>query len=322
MRRVFAGRRPSYAVLSFALVAIGLTTPGPAAVGALADEKCYDPVAAGAATAGDSAPVPSTRSKAGAKADPNERTAAQLARMGSPARGKTLAAGSVSVPTVFHVITASALSASQRTKLEQRIDRQVTVLNRAYAGRTGGAATAFQFRDLGTTFTANRAWADMAPGSSGELAAKQALKQGGAETLNVYVAAIGGGLLGYAYYPQDIASTPALDGVVILDDSMPGGTDPRYSLGDTATHEVGHWLALAHTFDGGCGKKGDLVADTASEKSPAFDCPTGRDTCKGQPGLDPIHNFMDYTQDSCMFEFTNGQAQRMSDAWQQYRQGS
>jgi Pregnancy-associated plasma protein-A len=238
--------------------------------------------------------------------------------------------GSVTIETVFHVSTADAPTAAEHARLQRMVDDQMEVLNDSFSGETSATASDSPFRfDLTKTqFVVDEEWATVAPGKT-ERDMKAELHEGGARTLNVYAADIGGGLLGWAYFPKGYNhGRDFIDGVVILDESMPGGVHPddpskpwKYGLGDTLTHEVGHWMMLEHTFAHGCGASGDYVADTPKEAMPQFDCPVGADTCKA-PGLDPIRNFMDYTQDSCMNEFTPGQVERMSDAWLAFRVGA
>jgi hypothetical protein len=249
---------------------------------------------------------------------PDDIEAAEIDRTMSAAvkkRGRPV--GTIQVPVYFHVINRGP--GIENGDVPQRmINEQMRVLNQSY-GPSG-----FAFSLVEVDRTTSPAWFEMLPGTSAELEAKTALRKGGPEALNIYTARLGGVLLGYAYFPS-ILTDPTykvLDGVVVLYASLPGGSAAPYNLGDTATHEAGHWLALFHTFDGRCSVFGDYISDTPAERSPAFRCPTGRDTCLGTKavGLDPIENFMDYTDDACMFQFTDLQAGRMQAAWVAYRQ--
>ena len=235
----------------------------------------------------------------------------------------TLPPASVTIDTVFHVLVDAAPTRAERTRTElAQLGVNNQVLNDAFSGTTAteAADTPFRFDLVKTTWTVNDAWAQVTPGKT-EKDMKAALHEGDSETLNVYSADIGGGLLGWAYFPKGYNNgRDFIDGVVILDESMPGGTAAPYNGGDTLTHEVGHWMMLEHTFANGCTPVGDGVEDTPREAFPQFGCPEGADSCEA-PGLDPVHNFMDYTVDDCMDMFTPGQAARMSDAWLAFRAG-
>lgn len=221
----------------------------------------------------------------------------------APGGGTTAAFTAATINVYWHTITSGTQGAVSSTA----INNQIQVLNDAYA------ASGLSFTLVSTDVTNNASWY----GGSDESGMKNALHQGSFDDLNIYSIEFTNDLLGYATFP---GGSLALDGVVLHKDSLPGGSLAPYNLGDTGTHEVGHWLGLYHTFTGGC-RDGDLVADTAAEKSPAYQCPTGRDSCRNSAGVDPIHNFMDYTTDACMYEFTPGQVTRMQNQWATYRAG-
>lgn len=210
----------------------------------------------------------------------------------------------------FHVIR-SGTSASQGNLSSTAINNQMTVLRNAFA------PWGWNFNLVSTDYTTNSTWYNGCYGSS-ETTMKNALRQGTADDLNIYTCNPSGGILGYATFPSSYTSAPKKDGVVLLYSSLPGGTAAPYNLGDTGTHEVGHWMGLYHTFQGGCNGNGDYVGDTPAERSAAFGCPTGRNTCSSA-GNDPITNFMDYTDDSCMFQFSTGQDARMDSQFTTYR---
>jgi hypothetical protein len=302
---------------------LGTITVAAAPAAAALAVACFTPATSATGAGADTKARPGTPGKH----DPNQLTAAQIAEREKDflsyraereaLRASTaVAVATITIDVYVHVIQENSTRAGGNIP-DSMVNAQIAVLDDAYNGGVeGGAPTEFAYNLVSIAHVTNTAWYPIVYGSQAEKQMKAALRVGGKDTLNIYTGDLSDNLLGWATFPQRKLSTS--DGVVILAESLPGGTAAPYDLGDTATHEVGHWLGLYHTFQGGCGGQGDRVSDTPAESSPAFGCPVGRDTCSSA-GLDPIHNFMDYTDDDCMYEFTAGQASRMLSQWNTYR---
>ncbi len=235
-----------------------------------------------------------------------ERAPADLDRWIQDHYGKAL---NISVPVAIHSIYEST---SNGYVTDQMVADQIQVMNDAYAG-SGISFYLYHFARYQSSKYFS--W-DMQ--TRQEKAVKQYLNIDPAHVLNIYLQSPPGGILGWAYFPWMAPEDHWGHGLVIMWSTLPGGPAAPYNEGDTITHEAGHYLGLYHTFQNGCWGAGDEVDDTPAELWPAYGCPEGRDTC-GSAGDDPIHNYMDYTDDYCMYEFTAGQSARMDWAVTTYR---
>lgn len=216
----------------------------------------------------------------------------------------------------FHVVYANKTYEGGYVP-DSQIHDQIKVMNQDY----NSTGISFNLVNI-SRIESEDMFLRVAPESEQEAGLKKVFRHGNASALNVYTVGLaegdGRGLLGYATFPADFNSNPMNDGVVLLYSTMPGSSQPKYNMGRTLVHEAGHWAGLYHTFQGGCIGSGDSVDDTPPEESAAYGCPEKRDTCRGG-GPDPIHNFMDYTDDSCMTGFTKGQAKRIKAQLRTYR---
>jgi hypothetical protein len=218
------------------------------------------------------------------------------------------------IRVAFHVV----YSGSVGNIPQSQIDAQIAELNKAYSGFYGGVNTGYTFVLASVDRTNNRKWFGCTPGSNNEVQMKNALAIDPTHRLNVYTCKPGQNLLGWSYFPWSYAENSKMHGVVFHYASVPGGSLPPYNLGGTLDHEAGHYLGLYHTFQGGCAAPGDEVSDTPAEATSTAGCPGNKDTCAGG-GLDPIHNYMDYSDDACYTQFTAGQDARMDVMVPQYR---
>lgn len=155
------------------------------------------------------------------------------------------------------------------------------------------APSGISFNFKGADKTVNTEWAN----ARDEVGMKTKLRKGDYKTLNLYyitnLEALGG-------CPPPTKASPGssayiYDGCTILAATAPI-TNGTYQ-GKTTTHEVGHWFGLLHTFNNGCDEINDEVDDTPAQAEPSQGCPIGADTCPDLPGLDPIHNYMDYSDE-------------------------
>lgn len=214
------------------------------------------------------------------------------------------------INTYFHVVSTHD---QKNLVTKQMISKQLGTLQAAYAPSN------IAFNLISTDFTINDAWATDADDG----AMKAALRKGNYSTLNVYFqsnlstfnAGSSSQLIGYCTLPTNITYSPCSgcalatfpaadyvsDGCNVLAGSMPGGNLIGYNQGKTAVHEIGHWFGLLHTFqDNSCasGDSGDFIDDTPQQSLATTGCPVGKDSCPGDPGLDPIQNYMDYSTDA------------------------
>ncbi len=308
--------------IALAISAISMTTPASAAAPRSAEVSAERPAQchtdAAHSTAG-SARGSLTRPDDHADLSHEQMREVERALDGAAASdGSSLRAAGASIPVHVHVIDGRTYRGPSKAAVHQQLD----ILDDAFAGRQSPQASASGFDFFLASFerVRNQRWLTAGVDQWGQPDAdsremRKQLHVGNRSALNLYLSKPDQGLLGYSSWPFQGALEQ--DGVTVHSESMTGGNKSGYNQGDTAVHEVGHWLGLYHTFEGGCGRTNDGVADTPREAHPSYRCPT-RDTCTA-PGLDPVHNFMDYSFDSCMDRFTAGQAARMAESWQVYR---
>lgn len=228
--------------------------------------------------------------------------------LSSRPRAEMRAPGSVEIPVAFHVVHAGRKGRVS----DEQIRVQIENLNTAFRD------TPFRFRLVKVDRTNNKSWYNnCAALSRNEKNMKRRLSFDPRDTMNIYSCKTSGypekrGVIGYAYFPFMYPETSYMHGPVVHTATLPGSGDAEFGIyGMTLIHEVGHYLGLYHTFQGGCQGEGDFVADTPAQATPTGPCSERNvDSCPA-PGRDDVPNFMNYTGDECMEHFSPLQAERM-----------
>jgi uncharacterized protein YdeI (BOF family) len=235
----------------------------------------------------------------------------------------------VTIPVVFHIVYKNSTENISNAQIQSQIDvlnedfrktnTDVTSVPSAFSSLVADAEINFclaQRDPNGNATTGIMRYSSTRTSSWGTNDAVKITSQGGvapwnaSKYLNIWICDIGGGILGYAQFPGGSSST---DGVV-LDyryTGRNGSSIAPFNKGRTATHEVGHYLNLRHIWgDANCGN--DQVSDTPTQQTSNGGCPAfPHVTCSNGPNGDMFMNYMDYTDDACMFMFSAGQKARM-----------
>ena len=313
----------SSAVLGAGLSIAALTPPASALQVAERATPCFDPASAGARGAEralDHRDLTARQVRA-----IEARTKRILERKSASTAATATALNSkASIPVYFHEMLSSSGAGNVS---RPQLDAQLAVLNQTYGSADANEPAGATAPDTGVRFVfggadeyKNNTWHTDKQSTQ----YRSRTRLGGKNALNIWL--VDFNYLGIATFPWDYARNPGVDGIRVQYNSLPRSSSPapgyqaiaNYDLGETATHEVGHWLGLYHTFQGGCTSTNDEVGDTPEQSSSTSGCPAGRDSCS-LPGLDPIHNYMDYSYDSCYYQFSAGQSTRMDQMWTAYR---
>ncbi|OSY89060.1 peptidase [Tenacibaculum holothuriorum] len=226
--------------------------------------------------------------------------------------GTTDNLGVINIPVYVHVVYSN----SQQNISDAQIASQMKVLNDDFRKQNSDASNTpseFAGRAADSEITFTLAGTFRHSNSRAEWGTNNAVKQAYPPVtpqthLNIWVANIGGGILGYAQFPGGALST---DGVVCAPQyfGTTGYVEAPFNGGRTMTHEVGHYLNLRHIWGDGRCRQDDFVADTPSSDAPNYGCPSYPTVnCRSN---DMTMNYMDYTNDACMSMFSEGQKTRM-----------